>query len=191
METNSFVLPWGFTLSQGISLSDCIGFLSFIAALIGGIFAIYQWRKSQTLKRADYVNELTEKIRTDQDIAKTIYIFDYGEQWYSLNFHGNNKIERPIDRTLAFFSYICYLKKKRIITNNEFAFFRYDVERILMNNQTKDYFYNLYHFSQKMRTPFSFDALFEYGKRIKLYEKEFWDPNAWKKSEKYHHNLNF
>ena len=36
-----------------------------------------------------------------------------------------------------------------IITDKEFDFFKYEVERILMNQQVQDYFYNLYYFSKK------------------------------------------
>lgn len=46
-------------------------------------------------------------------------------------------------------------------------FLNYEVERILMNQQVQDYFYNLYHFSKKFKTPLTFKYLFEYGKKEK------------------------
>lgn len=98
-----------------IAVSDILTALSLVLVVIGGIFAYFQWRKNVSLKRADYINELTEKIRTDESISNAIYLFDYGDTWYSEDFHKNKNLELMIDRTLSFFSYICYLKKRKII----------------------------------------------------------------------------
>lgn len=170
--------------------SEIISFLSFVVVLIGAVFTIYQWRKSSTLKRADYINDLTEKIRTDSDIRDIIYLIDYGDPrnpWYNSDFHNSGELERKVDKTLSYFSYICYLKRKKIISDDEFMFFRYEVERILINRQVKEYFFNLYHFANKFGNPFTFEYLFEYGKDMKIYEDEFYNKN----SKNYHHYLNF
>lgn len=174
-----------------IRVSDLIAALSLLFAIIGGIFAYYQWRKSVLFKRAAYINELTEKTRTDTDIQETIYLFDYGEKWYSENFHESGKLERKIDKTLAYFSYISYLKKHHLITRSDFAFFQYEIERILVNCDVQDYFYNLYHFSKKFKLALSFYYLFNYGKKKKKYDSDFFDCNSYKTLEKYHHYLNF
>ena len=100
-------------------------------------------------------------------------------------------MELKVDKTLSYFSYICYLKRQKIISNKEFDFFKYEVERILMNQQVQDYFYNLFHFSNKFGTPFTFKYLFEYGKKRKMFENNFYDKNAYHKDARYHHNLNF
>lgn len=118
-------------------------------------------------------------------------MFDYGEEWYSMQFHGSGELELKVDKTLSYFSYICYLKRQKIISNKEFDFFKYEVERILMNQQVQDYFYNLFHFSNKFGTPFTFKYLFEYGKKRKMFENNFYDKNAYHKDARYHHNLNF
>ena len=49
--------------------------------MAGGIFGYYQWRKNILLRRAEYINELTEKIRTDKYIKDVIYMFDYNYKW--------------------------------------------------------------------------------------------------------------
>ena len=49
--------------------------------MAGGIFGYYQWRKSILLGRAEYINELTEKIRTDKYIKDVIYMFDYNYKY--------------------------------------------------------------------------------------------------------------
>ena len=179
------------TFTNEISISDITSALSVAFVILGGIFGYYQWRKNVLLKRAGYINDLTEKIRTDSDIKDVIYMFDYGEEWYSAKFHGSGELELKVDKTLSYFSYICYLKKRKIISDKEFDFFKYEIERILMNQQIQDYFYNLYHFSNKFDIPFTFKYLFEYGKEKKMFDKSFYNKNAYRENERYHHNLNF
>ena len=75
------------TFTNEISISDITSSLSVVFVILGGIFGCYQWRKNVLLKRAGYINDLTEKIRTDNYIKDVIYMFDYGEEWYSMQFH--------------------------------------------------------------------------------------------------------
>lgn len=92
-----------------ISISDITSILSLIGVAIGGIFALYQYKKAVSLKRADYINELTERLRNDIDISDSIYMLDYSKKWYNENFHNSGEKERKLDKTLSYFSYICYL----------------------------------------------------------------------------------
>jgi len=172
-------------------VSDITAIVSIILVIVGGLFAYYQWRKSLSLKRASYINDLTEKIRTDSDIKEIIYNLDYGVLWYNENFHGSGELEAKIDRTLSYFTYICYLKRQRIITKKEFKFFEYEIERILTNNQVQNYFYNLYHFSNKFNIPFLFTYLLEYGKRNRILPKDFYDKEAYKSNGIFTRYLNF
>lgn len=172
-------------------IADIIESISLVLIIVGGIFAYYQWRKSVNLKRADYINELTEKIRTDESIKETIYIFDYDIPWYSKDFHGSMETELKVDKTLSYFSYICYLKKQKIISKKEFKFFEYEIKRTLINNQVQDYLYNLYHFANKFNVPLTFEFLFEYGKKTKCFDTDFYDANTCEMTCKYHKYLNF
>ena len=178
-------------LNLEVSIGDIVSAVSLTLAIIGGIFAYYQWKKNTLLKRAEYINELTEKIRTDKDISETVYILDYGKPWYSREFHGSGENERKMDKTLSYFSYICYLKKQKIITKKEFTFFKYEAIRILQSLQIQDYFYNLYHFANKFGTPLTFKYLFEYGKENKMFDDAFYSKDSHLSSEKYHYNLNY
>jgi len=178
------------TLNTEISISDIIASISLFLVVIGGIFAFFQWRKNLLLKRADYINELTEKIRTDVDIKDTIYIFDYSEPWYDQNFHSSKELEIKVDKTLSYFSYICYLKANRIISEKEFGFFKYEIKRILINPYVQDYFYNLYHFANRNNVPITFDYLFKYGRKS-VFDATFFDKFAYKTSSIYHRYLNF
>ena len=179
------------TFANEITISDVTSTVSIILVILGGIFGYYQWRKNILLRRAEYINELTEKIRTDEYIKDVVYMFDYNKKWYYESFHQSGELELKVDKTLSYFSYICYLKRQKIITDKEFDFFKYEVERILMNQQVQDYFYNLYHFSKKFKTPFTFKYLFEYGEKGKMFDDDFYDKSAYEKSKKYHRYLNF
>ncbi len=170
-----------------IYVSDIISIASLFFAVVGGIFAYIQWKESVRNKRADYINDLTEKIRTDEDIREIIYMLEYDEFVYDETFHGSGETERKIDKTLSHFSYICYLQKTNQITKVEFGFFKYEIERIITNPQIEEYLFNLYHFANKTSTPITFKYLFEYGKKHNLFDEEFFNSN----SEKYMHCLNF
>lgn len=174
-----------------ISIADIISIISVVFVLFGGVFGCYQWRKNVSLKRAEYIRDLTEKIRTDNDIKDVVYKFDYDEKWYSEDFHNSGEEELKVDKTLSHFSYICYLKNQKIISNKEFCFFQYEIERILNNEQTQDYFYNLYHFANEHGTPMTFKYLFDYGQKKKMFDKDFYDKKAHLKNPKYHRNIGF
>ena len=178
------------TFLNTFDIGNIIAGLSFIAVVIGGIVSLYQYSKSIKLKRADYIYDLIEKIRTDKEISPIIYKIEYGERWYDANFHGG-KIESQVDKTLSYFAYICYLKKQKIISDKEFEFFKYQVNRILTNDGVIDYFYNLYHFANKFNTPISFKHLFDYGKNNKMFNDDFYDSSSYINNPKYHKYLNF
>ena len=105
-----------------IPLSDFFTGISLLLVIIGGPFAYHKWRRDIALKKADYINELTDKIRTDPIIRDTLYILDYGKPWYSIEFHFGSPMEVKVDKTLSYFSYICYLRNQRIISDTEFKF---------------------------------------------------------------------
>lgn len=173
-------------LSDTFSISDVVSVISFITVLIGGAFALVQWNKNIRLKRADYLNALIEKLRTDPIIKESTKYFDYDHEWYSEDFHESEK-ENDFDYIFSFFSYICYLKSNHIIGEREFKMIKYEVNQVIDNEQTQQYLYNIYHFSRSNHTPCSFYYLVEYAKKRKVLSKEFFNP----KSKKYPHYLNF
>lgn len=185
------VYAWTKKALWGTSVTEHIAFLTFVGVVIGGIFALMQWRKNIKLKRADYIKELTETIRENKDISDVIYMLDYDESWYCEEFHQCGKLERKVDKTLAYFSYILYLRNEKILSKKEFLFFKYDIERILRNEQMQDYFYNLYHFSKTQDALFSFSTLLDYAKDNKLLDGDFEDREAHLKNRRYHRYLNF
>ena len=174
-----------FTFNYSISVSDIMAVLTFLTVIIGGIFALHKWNMNIKLKRADYIYSLLNDLRTNERNA--FYLFEYDEEWYNLQFHKGGDMEKKVDYTLSFFSYICYLKQHNILSDKEFDCFRYELERVLTNEQFKSYFYNIYHFSTKLNKPISFIHLFTYAKDNGYFDDEFWSNN----SLQYPHYLNF
>lgn len=174
-----FILIWiGITIKIiNLSFENFLSLFTLLGAWIAGIFAFKQWKETNKIKKAEYINTLTEKIRTDEDIRTTVYLFDYGENWYNENFHEkeNREFERKIDKTLSYFSYICYLKQQKIILEKEFSFFRYEIMRILINENTQSYFFNLYHFSKLNKSEMTFKYLFNYGEKVGVFNSDFYN----------------
>jgi len=146
--------------------SDIIAIITLIITAvggsIGGTFAILQWRKSNKIKQAEFINQIIEKLRFDKDIAKTMYMIDYANKtWYDESFHGG-ELEVEVDALLSYVTYICYLYSTKSISKNEFCVLEYEVKRVCLNRQAQAYLWNLYHWSKRCNTLCSFQNLIEY-----------------------------
>lgn len=93
-------------------------YLLFVA--MSGILAWYQFKESNKIKKAEFINKIVIKLRFDEEMAEIMRKIDYGEEcWYtgSEDFHNNpNSIESKIDKFLSYLSYICYLRATKNIT---------------------------------------------------------------------------
>ena len=179
-------------LISNILVSNELKGISQVMTIVGGLFVFYQWQHNNRLKRADYINKLTEKIRTDEMIKETIYMFEYDENWYSEEFYSSGDLEIKVDKTLSYFSYICYLKSRGIITKKELCFFQYELDSIFRNHQVQDYLYNLYHYSNGLGIAMTFKYLFDYGKKEKIFIEEMYDKESYKDESNYFHKyVNF
>ena len=147
---------------------------SLVMVAIGGVFAGVQWNVSNKIKRAEFINIIIEKLRFDKDMAQTMYKIDYGESWYSDDFHnGNSDLEFEIDKLLSYLSYICYLKKTKNISKEEFKVLQYEIIRVCSSFDVQSYLWNLYHFSIKHDSKCSFEYLVSYGLDNKIFDVRF------------------
>lgn len=170
-------------------LSDYISIATIIIAVVGGVFAFIQWRRTISLKRADYIRELTDLLRSEPEIRDTMQKIDYGIIWYDEKFHYSD-IEKMVDRTLSFVSYICYLYENGIISEKEYCVLKYVVERTISNNQVQDYLYNLYHFTSRLSINSAFIYLFKYGEKNNKFDEDFYNNTSYEHSLKYHKRIN-
>lgn len=158
-----------------------------IISILGSVFALIQWRQSYKLKRAELIKKAIEETRNDQDLVQVMYSIDYGEEWYGYDFIKDHNKEEKFDRAFALFDYICYMKMIKIFGDDEFSIFEYRIQRMAKNKSFLEYFFNLYHFSEKQKTEFSFYHLLKYMRKNHLIDEDFYD----KDSSKYKKYLNF
>lgn len=144
-----------------------------ISAVVGGLFALIQWRTTNQNRRAEFVSGLIEKIHGDKVINRVMYMFDYQNDWYNEKFHNKSgDFEQNVDKTLSMFSYICYLRKRHLLREKDFQFFEYEIKRIADNYSVQAYLFNLYHFSKTRDVKMSFIYLFEYCCKNNLFNSK-------------------
>jgi hypothetical protein len=159
-------------LCINLSIDNWLTIISLGFALIGGAFIYWQWKKSVKIRRAEFINQILEKLRFDKDLPKTMYIIDYNQDWYDSSFHGGD-FECSIDNLFSYVDYICYLKATGNISVTEFQIFKYKINRICLSSSSKKYLWNLYHFSKKNNATCSFQYLINYGIDSKLFTEDF------------------
>jgi RNA processing factor Prp31 len=160
--------------------------IGLVIATFGSAFGLVQWNHSNKIKKAEFLKQIIDQLRFNDNLSKTMYMIEYSDNWYSVKFH-NSPEEKEIDKFLAYINYVCYLRNNKIITENEFKFLRYEITRVCSNIQVQSYLWNLYHFSKRMNTICSFSELVKYGLEEKLIPDYFTN----EKSKKYIQNLNF
>jgi hypothetical protein len=160
--------------------------IGLVIAGITSIVGLIQWKKSNMIRKAEFLKQIIHKLRFDDNMTKTMYIIDYSNNWYNKSFHESDE-EKEYDKFFAYLNYVCYLRNTRIISKKEFDILKYEINRVCCNNSVKAYLWNLYHFSSKNNVKSSFNELIEYGIKEKIIEDNFLDKN-WKNYPKY---LNF
>ncbi|MCL2041989.1 MAG: hypothetical protein FWG84_08145 [Bacteroidales bacterium] len=155
-----------FTIDNWLTLIS----LNFIA--FGGGFALWQFYKNTKIKRAEFLNQILEKLRFDENLTTTMYVVDYNQVWYDNKFH-NSEFEGNIDKLFSYLDYICYLKSTRNIKGTEFKICQYEINRVCVSIATQQYLWNLYHFSKKNNTDSSFQYLIDYGIEKNLFPTDF------------------
>ena len=154
--------------------------ITLFFAVIGGSFALLQWTKNNNIKKAEFYNQIIEKLNCDSDVVQVMYMITYGEiQWYGytkgapLHFLVDKKTEELIDKSLHYLDYICYLRDKNLIDKKGFYIFEYEIHRCCKNIQTQTYIFNLYKFSERENAKCGFQNLINYAIKKKLFSKDF------------------
>ena len=170
--------------------ASIVGFVSEnyqIIGIAGASFAFYKWHVSQRQKEVEFLHSMIKVIRNDE-MYEFIRKLDYNVPWYDEHFH-NGSIELKVDKMLMEFSYLCHLRKTRMISSKTFDFFQYDIDAILSNTQMVDYFYNLYQYTHTVKLTFPFIHLLNYAFEKKYMNKQiFNNPEAWRSEDSGLHN---
>ena len=165
--------------------------ITLFFAIIGGGFALLQWKKNVNIKQAEFFNQIIEKLNCDSDVVQTMYMITYGkEQWYDCkgtqHFLVDKKTEDLIDKSLHHLDYVCYLREKNLIDEKGFYIFEYEINRCCKSIQTQTYLFNLYKFSEKQNAKCGFQNLINYAIKKKLFDKDFM-----KNTDRYTKTLNW
>lgn len=177
-ETGIKVINW---------ISENVELIKLVFAVLGGWFALYQWRIQIKQKRAEKVKELICKVRDDADIASVMDVIDWDEGIeYNGKFYVNPKCTKDalktisaddlfqkVDKTLSHFSYICYLRANRTLTKEDMVIFEYELRRLVDNPHICNYLYSLYHWSISLHVACSFGYLIQYAIQKAYLTKDF------------------
>lgn len=156
------------------SVDNWLSLISLIFVAIGGFFIYCQWWKSVKIRRAEFLNQLLEKLRFDDGLVSAMYTMDYNQNWYDGTFHdSDSELECSIDKLLSYLDYICYLKATGNISKTEFKIFQYEINRACVSYSSQGYLWNIYHFSKRNGTNSSFIYLIDYGIASKLLPNDF------------------
>lgn len=171
--------------------SEWISLISLIIAVIGGFFALHKWKESIINKRSEIVKEIIEKIRDDNQISAVMDTIDWNEGFKydgKFTFYNNQRkalkdaddssLFLMIDKTLSHFSYICYLRKKKLLKKSDIKIFDYELRRLLDNEHIANYLYSLYHWSKHLNVNMPYIYLVKYGVRKRFLKLDFYKKNS-------------
>ena len=101
-------------------IENILAIVTIIIMVIGGVFALFQWNSSIKIRRAEFLNEIMNKIIFDNDMETIFYQIDKFQnqkgKWFNENFN-DSEFECKVDRFLTYINYIIYLKKILQIKN--------------------------------------------------------------------------
>jgi hypothetical protein len=166
---------------------NSLALITILVAAFGGAFAYLQWRKSVKLRHAEFLNQIIEKLRFNDELSKAIYLVDYNQNWYGEGFHGGSDNECLVDKLLSYIDYICYLIESHNITKSEKLVLVYEIHRVCENWSCQAYLWNLHWWSKSRNSTCSFQHLIDYGLSNGIIKKE----NFRIDSEQYPKYLNF
>ena len=55
----------------GLTVDNILYMITIFITVVGGGFALWQWRKSSNIRRAEFVSSLNEKYRFSDEISKS------------------------------------------------------------------------------------------------------------------------
>ena len=138
---------------------DVVAGLSFMGAIVMAWWGYMKWDASRHERRAEFLFNILQKLRDDKEIMDFIYSADWSKS-------GTGITEAQKDRALSYLSYICYLASQKVITPDEFAFFEYEINRVLKNRGVSEYLDFIVNFADKNGSKNPFCALLDYRARI-------------------------
>lgn len=156
--------------------------IELVAAICGGIIALFQWKESNTNKRVEYLNSLLERLWNNKDIQEFILLNDYNKDWYNEAFHRSDDKTLPTqaDKTLSFMNYICYVVNVKVIRCKEKGLFDYYLSTLAKCDDMRKYIFDLYQYSILNDKPYLFTYFLDVCVKENLLPKGIKDKNFFK-----------
>jgi len=131
-----------------VELGNLAEWAQVIAVVIGGFWALYNWHLGAKSKRALFVDELLRKVRKPE-LSRFFYEnIDREDETSFRCYKGNLEFvdgyEEVFDRYLFIISYVCYLRRRRLISLTDFQLFEYTIDRTMRSEQVICYLTDFY-----------------------------------------------
>lgn len=143
--------------------------IQVLIAVVAAVFALRQWRESCAVSRAEHLREMLDDFNDEIVSSGFRTLIDRQDETNIVFYNGGNKFadgyESVVDRMLWVFSRICYEHDKRIISDEEFAFFEYQIRRTLQNKQIQQYLKDLVRIADVENVCFPFSPLLNQGRK--------------------------
>lgn len=147
--------------------------ISAIVAAVALVLTFVQFRKRAKLEHAQQVFKMQESTRNNENVTSFFRMIDYGEnKGWNQSLHRDKKLEKMVDDALLLYNYIVYLRKKHILNKKEFAYFQYEIDKIVKNEEVQSYFFTLSQHCKSLGLPFKFEYLLQYGINKEYINKE-------------------
>ena len=126
------------------AIMDVISATGLLLSIIGGTFALLQWRQNTALKRAEITKQIVDMLRYDKEMAKMTYDVEYDRFKYTHGFHEDTELGQKVDGLLSVLDYACYLRSNGALHKNEFTVLEYRIVRIASRYDIQAYLWNLH-----------------------------------------------
>ena len=159
-----------------------------ITAIVGVYISITTWKKNTKQEKFRITNNFIRETCEDRNIAKVFHKIDYSKHWYGPDFH-NSDFEAEIDKLLIRYTYFIDLYNYGYTDKNSTEWLNYEIHRLLTNFDMQAYLFNLMNFTKRIKAPFPYKALVEYGKKQGFLDDTFF--NVQLGAQKYPKTLNW
>lgn len=105
--------------------------------IIAGIYALFLFKQNINERKKQFLLELYNSFYSDKDIREILYYVDSSYDNSFIRFQG--KLEKEADRTLRYFDLLGKFYKNHLISKDELNIFKYEILRILNNNEICEY----------------------------------------------------
>ena len=126
------------------SWCDAVTAMTALIGVVGGgggaLWTYKQWRHEQNLKRAESLKNLLDDF--EKNTVRAVICSsddDTASNRLFVEAEKDEVVRREIEKSLDFFSYLCYLRECNLITSIEFGFFERQLEKVLADRSVQEY----------------------------------------------------